>query len=238
MLKKEIRKSLVEIKEQKEKRVIQEQIVKNRVAIVLEGVKNEKDFKKLSKEKQFRISVNLVNELSYLQNTGLLVEQDLMDSLKSLFGPAAFSGFAQTLFEPILNGILSGLGFGDGFFKNFLISALTSQPSELIHAFKDCKTMTKLLVRSFIEAEVMLLQKEAGLGGYALDFVRNGLGSLSKNVEFISHLEDSFSGSVCELMNKVGEKAENVVSRVKNNAVNNTKELVNNVKGAVNRATS
>jgi hypothetical protein len=238
MLEKKIRKTLIEIKEQKEKQVIQEQIVKNRISIILEDVKCEEDFKKLSNQKQLKISVNLINELGYLQDNGLLLEEVLLDSLKSLFGPTIFSSFTQTFFEPILNRILSKIGFGDGVFKNFLVSALTSSPSEFIHAFKDCKSMTQLLVRSFIEAEVMFLQKEAGFDGYVLNFVRNSLGDMSRNNEFSSNMEKAFSGTVCELLDKFSNNTKKAVTRLKDNQTTNTNDLVDTAKRYLNKVTT
>lgn len=236
MLEKKIRKSLIEIKEQKEKRVIQEQIVKNRISIILENVKCEDDFKKLSNQKQLKISVNLINELGYLQDNGLLLEEDLLDSLKSLFGPTIFSSFTQTFFEPILNKMLTTLGFNDGIFKNFLISSLTSHPSEFIDAFKDCKMMTQLLVRSFIEAEVMFLQKKAGLDGPVLNFVRNNFGERSKNNELISNMERTLSGPVCDLLNKFSDNTKKVVNKLKGDS--DTNDFVSNPENFFNKLTT
>jgi hypothetical protein len=217
MLKKEIKKSLLEIKEKKEIRIIEEKIVKNRISIILEDVRTKDDFKKLSKQKQLKMSVSFVNEVSYLQKNGLLSEQNFTSSLSSLFG-GSLNSLGQTIVEPIVGGILSKLGFGDGFFKNFLVSALTTNIPELIKAFGDCKVMTKLLVKSFIEAEVMVLQKESGLEGKALDFVRNGLGQLADNVEIIRNLENSLSGTVCGVLDKYNINTQSAVNKLKDTA--------------------
>ena len=217
MLKKEIKKSLLEIKEKKEIRIIEEKIVKNRISIILEDVRTKDDFKKLSKQKQLKMSVSFVNEVFYLQKNGLLSEQNFTSSLSSLFG-GSLNSLGQTIVEPIVGGILSKLGFGDGFFKNFLVSTLTTNIPELIKAFGDCKVMTKLLVKSFIEAEVMVLQKESGLEGKALDFVRNGLGQLADNVEIIRNLENNLSGTVCGVLDKYNINTQSAVNKLKDTA--------------------
>ena len=48
MLEKKVRKSLIETKERKEKLLIEETLIKNRLSIILEGVNSDKEFKSLS----------------------------------------------------------------------------------------------------------------------------------------------------------------------------------------------
>jgi hypothetical protein len=45
MLEKKVRKSLIETKERKEKLLIEETLIKNRLSIILEGVNSDKEFK-------------------------------------------------------------------------------------------------------------------------------------------------------------------------------------------------
>jgi hypothetical protein len=130
------------------------------------------------------------------------------------------------MFEPILNVILKKLGFGDGSFKNFIVSSLTSSPIDLVDAFSDCKVMTKLLVKSIIEAQVMVLQNEAGLSGVGLDFMRNTLGSLVNDERMVKELEDKLSMNVCELINNFIDKAESIKDTLKGN-VPNTMDILN-----------
>ena len=85
MLNKKVKKSLIEIKEQKEKLLIEQKLVKNRISMVLEGINSEEDFKKLSDRQQLKISVKFIQELSYLQETGLISEQNFGNILSSLF---------------------------------------------------------------------------------------------------------------------------------------------------------
>ena len=51
MLEKKVRKSLIETKERKEKLLIEETLIKNRLSIILEGVNSDKEFKSLSEKK-------------------------------------------------------------------------------------------------------------------------------------------------------------------------------------------
>jgi hypothetical protein len=225
MLKNNIRKSLLETKERKETLLIERKLIENRLSIIVERVKTKESFKTQSKKNQLKISAKFIQELSYLKNVGLLNEANLTNSLQSIFGNS-FGNITETMFEPILNVILKKLGFGDGSFKNFIVSSLTSSPIDLVDAFSDCKVMTKLLVKSIIEAQVMVLQNEAGLSGVGLDFMRNTLGSLVNDERMVKELEDKLSMNVCELINNFINKAESITDTLKGN-VPNTMDILN-----------
>ena len=130
MLNKKVKKSLIEIKEQKEKLLIEQKLVKNRISMVLEGINSEEDFKKLSDRQQLKISVKFIQELSYLQETGLISEQNFGNILSSLFG-GFFGNITQTIVEPVLKKILVPV-FGEGYFTNVITSLLTKNTAEFI----------------------------------------------------------------------------------------------------------
>ena len=73
--------------------------------------------------------------------------------LKSIFG-GFFGNATQTFFEPLLGKLVYPL-FGEGFMSNFIISYLTSRPSEVIKSMSDCKLMTNLIAESVVEGMVM-----------------------------------------------------------------------------------
>jgi hypothetical protein len=50
MLEKKIKKSLIETKEKKERKLIQETLIKNRLSMIVENVKTIEDFNKLSED--------------------------------------------------------------------------------------------------------------------------------------------------------------------------------------------
>jgi hypothetical protein len=86
MLKIKVRQSLMEVKEQKEKDLIKENLVKNRLLVLVEHIKSEDEFNRLSENKKSQLSFNVLQELSYLESNGLISEQDLGGALKSVFG--------------------------------------------------------------------------------------------------------------------------------------------------------
>jgi hypothetical protein len=138
MLNKQIKKSLIETKEKKERKLIGESLIKNRLSFILENVKSVKDFNNLSEDKKLKLSVKFLREMSYLEKNGLLAEQDFSSILKSLFG-GLFGNATQTLVEPFIEKILAGVGLNQGYIRNFLVSYLTSRPSDIIKSFSDCK---------------------------------------------------------------------------------------------------
>jgi hypothetical protein len=220
MLEKKVKKSLIETKERKEKKIIEESLVKNRLSMLFEGINNEDDFNSLSESKKLKLSVKFIQEMSFLQNNGLIVEQDFNSLLKSLFG-GAFGSVAQTMVEPLINSVLSGLGFKDGFVKNFAISYLTSKPDEIIKSFSDCKLMTKLISEAIVESIIMTMQRDKGYGGFGYDLIRNQLGNVLQSTNFISGIENGLSEVVCSVMGKF---------------TNNTKKVADTVKGGVTNA--
>jgi hypothetical protein len=213
MLEKQIKKSLIETKERKEKQLIEQKIIKSRLSMIVENIKTEEDFHNLSEDKKLKLSFNLLQELSYLQESGLISEQDLSGVLKSIFG-GFFGNATQTMFEPMIHKIVKPL-FGEGFVSNFIVSYLTSKPSEVIKAFSDCKLMTKLVAESVVEAMVMSMQTEKGYTGAGYSLIRNTLGGALKSSEFIQKIEEGLESTVCGLFGKFTDNAEKVKEKLK-----------------------
>lgn len=242
MLKKQIKKSLIETKERKEKRLIEESLIKNRISIIFEGIESEKDFKSLSEEKQLKLSLKFIQEVAFLQENGLITEQNLGSLMSQLFG-GWFGNLTQTIFEPMFKKILTPL-FGEGFFTNFLTAYLTSRPSDVIKSFNDCKLMTKLIAEGISEAIVMQVQESQGLTGSGYSFIRNTMGGVLSGSEFISGIEKGLGNTVCGLLGKFSDNAKKVVEKVKGdgkaavgtaatNVTDTAKTAVNTVKSAI-----
>jgi len=213
MLERKVRKSLMEIKEQKEKNLIKENLVNTRLSVLVESIKSKGDFNNLSEDKKIQLSFNVLQELAYLESTGLLSEQDLGGALKSVFG-GFFGNATQTFVEPILKKFIVPL-FGEGFMTNFIISYLTSRPSDVIKSMSDCKLMTKLIAESIVEGMVMSLQRQKGFDGTGYAFLRNTLGGAITNSSFGTSIENGISSTICGLFSKFAGNAEKVESKLK-----------------------
>jgi hypothetical protein len=217
MLKNTIKKSLLETKEKKEKHLIEENLIKNRFSVVLEGVKTEKDFKNLSEKKQLKLSVKFIQEMSFLKEVGFINEQEQDnwgELLTKMFGNS-FNSIAETMIEPFIRSILSGLGFEEGFVRNFLVSYLTSRPNDIINSFNDCRLMTKLITEGIVESMVITTQREKGYSGFGYNLIRNKLGEVLKGSEFSKRIEHGLEEKVCSILTKLVENTKSVVEKLK-----------------------
>jgi hypothetical protein len=219
MLKKDIKKSLLETKERKEKQLIEEKLVKSRILMIVESEGDMKKFHLLSEEKQFKISYSIFEEIGYLEEQGLMTEQ-VWDFLGKIFGNSV-GGVAQTIVERLVNSLLSSIGLG-GYFKDFLVSFITSNPLRLAKALKSCEELTKLIAESLTEAVVMMIQREKGLSGQGYTFIRNALGGAVKDYKFVESLEKQLSSTVCSLFGKMNDKASGVYDKLKSNVTSDT----------------
>lgn len=223
MLDKTIKKAILETKEKKEKLIIEERLIRSRIMMIIESEDNIKNFNSLSEKKQEKIAYKLLEEIDYLQNTGLLNEQ-LMDFLGKIFGNS-LGGVLQTIVEPMVNSLLSSIGL-TGYFKNFLVSFITSNPTRLAKALKSCEELTKLVAESLAEAVFMMIQKQQGLEGQGYTFLRNALGGAVKDYGFIQSIEKQIGGLVCELFGKMNDKASGVYDKLKTDVVGGVGGLV------------
>lgn len=212
MLKNKIKRSIIETKENKEKLLIEQKLVESRIMMIVESESNARNFHNLSEEKQQKMMYSLLEEIDYLDEQGMLNEQ-LMDFLGKIFGNS-FGGAVETIVEPLVNSVLEAIGLG-GYFKNFLVSLITSNPLKLAKALKSCEALTQLVAESLAEAVFMMIQKEKGLSGDGYTFLRNALGGAVKDTKFISSLETQLSGVVCQLFGKMNDKASGVYDKLK-----------------------
>jgi hypothetical protein len=212
-LNKQIRKTILETKEQKEKILIEQSLIKKRIDMIVGNVKTIDDYNNLSEAKQLKLNFVILQELSFLQENSLINEQaDFSSIIKDLFGGLFGSG-VETIAEPVIGKILDGLGF-KGKLKNFLISFITSKPSDLINAMKDCKLLTKLISESIVEGMVMSMMEEKGASGKGPSLIRNLIGGAMKSNSFIAQLESQLSTSVCGIFNGFTQNAKAIQDKL------------------------
>lgn len=212
-----IRKSIIETKEKKDKLLIEQKLVESRIMMIVGSESNAKNFHNLSEEKQQKMMYSLLEEIDYLDEQGMLNEQ-LMDFLGKIFGNS-FGSAVETIVEPLVNSLLSSLGLG-GYFKNFLVSVITTNPLELAKALKSCEALTSLVTKGVIEAVVMMIKQDKGLSGSGYTFIRNALGGAVADTKFAESLNKQLSGVVCELFDKMNDKASGVFNKLKTDVAN------------------
>ncbi len=214
----QLRKRLLEEKERKENLMIEQSLFTKRVIMIFENETNIKNFKNLSEEKKLKYSFKLMKEMSD-QNSFGVINENLTDWIQKIFGTSVGSGAAQTILEPALNFILSGIGIGDSPLKMFIISFL-SKKEGFWNVFKDCDTATKMISESIVEAFVMEASQSAGVGGFWESALRNTLGDVATKTAMVSSLEQKLSSKVCEFFGKASKNAKSVYDKLTTDATN------------------
>lgn len=207
-MKKNIRKAIIETQEKKERLLIEREIVELRFKSVLSGINSEKDFHRLSENKKIKLLFSIADEYNSVKNNIVSEQFDLMGFLKSLL-PFLGSG-VETIAEPFVDRVLSSLGLG-GYFKNFLISIITTNPAKFFEALKDCEKLTVLIAESLAEAFVMGKQTQLGVGGFFFDLLRNILGKEISKIDFVENIKNFIGDKICALFSKFSGNAQNLL---------------------------
>lgn len=210
-LQKDLKKILKETKDKKKRILIEQNLVKTRIMNIFETEENIKNFKSLSEKKKIKIGLAVLEEIHFLEENKILNEQ-LGDFIGKLFGGSLASAL-ETITEPLVNSILGGLGVS-GYFKDFLVSFLTSNPKELARAIRDCRALTTLVANALGEGLFMMIQRNAGLEGGFYNFLRNALGGAVKDTTFINKIEDFIGDTICNTYNKLTGNAGEVLKKI------------------------
>lgn len=216
-LNKLVKKQLLETKKLKNQILTEEKLVESRLMMIVESKENLKNFKFLPEHKKTKIALAIFEEINYLSQNKILNE-NLNEFLNKIFGNF-FGSVVETLVEPIIGSLLGKIGI-KGYFKNFLVSFITTHPTEFARALTDCNAMTKLIAESLSEAIVMMIQEKTEVTGQFANFIRNTLGGLVKDVSFVSKIENFIGDMVCSGLDMLSDKAENVYNKLKNSGLN------------------
>lgn len=216
-LNKKIKKKLLETKEQKDRLIIEQEIVRNRIMMIFESEDNLKNWNNLSDEKRFKISCKFLQEVSFQQQNGVINEQ-FMDIIKNIFGSSIGGGLGSAVLEPAVSWVLSGLGMeSNTFIKKFVVSFLTKKEG-FWNYLKDCRTLTKGVAEAIAEATAMQVQQSTGQGGFWMDAVRNTLGdwlSPKNDSGFVGGIEKKIEDKICGYWDKATGNAKNVLTKLK-----------------------
>lgn len=218
-LDKKIKKKLLETKEQKDRLIIEQEIVRSRIMMIFVSEDNLKNWNNLSDEKRFKISCKFLQEVSFQQQNGVINEQ-FMDIIKNIFGSSIGGGLGQAVLEPAVSWVLSGLGMeSNSYIKKFVVSFLTQQEG-FWNYLKDCKTLTKGIAESIAKATLMQVQQSTGTGGFWMDAVRNTLYNYltpkpGDDSGFVGGIEKKIEDKICGYWDKATGNAKNVLTKLK-----------------------
>ncbi len=213
-MKYKIKKRLQEVKEKQENLLIERKIVEKRFSFLVESFGPIENYQTLSYEQKQVLSAKILSEIHRLQKNNLISEQQfLADILQNLFKGFGFGALEGIIVEPFINTLLSKIGLG-GYFKNFLVSFFSTEPSRIVEAFKGCENLVKLVSEALVEATFMMIQEKKDLGGVGYDVLRNAIGKTIKGTTFVKEVENGMSKIICDVFDEIYDKAKDVLDKV------------------------
>jgi hypothetical protein len=200
-----IKKKLLNIKEQKDNNKIVKNIVENRLGMIVESIKKNKNIDK--------ISLDFMSELNQLNEQGL-VNEDFGENLKNIFG-SDLSSMPKTFFENIFDKILTKIDMNDSSLKKSLVLMSEKNLFEIVKAFKDCDSMSNLIAKNIVEILHNNISSEKNSMGKGLSLIKTLIGQEIRKDEFVQKVKNNIHNSVCEEFSKLTSNAENLLSKIK-----------------------
>ena len=215
MVKNTVRKKLLEEKQKRQNRLIETRLVESRLKMIVES---KSKFNLLNESQKKKVFIQVIKEINTLEKQGLINEEfSFTDILGKLFGQG-WSSIAQSIVEPMVKSVLGWFNIR-GYFANFIASFIASDPRRIAKVFSDCRETTKLIVEAIAEAMVMTLQDMKELDGMGWNLIRNAVNGAIKEGQFVQDLTNSMADGVCKVFNQFSDKAEDVLDKVKPQAV-------------------
>lgn len=217
-LKKLIRESLLEIKENKKKSILGEsKIVKVRLSIISENVVLK------TKKQKDKFFGELLSEMAYLNSQGFdkqVINEGFWETLKALFGhsPDAIMEYFKEYMAKWLVNNLTPMD-PEGWFGNMIITGVGNLPIGDIPKLTDCNYLTKWISKSAAEGTVRKLTHEKGLDGPFYDILRNAIVDMIDETSLGSKIEEALGSFICPLLGGVKNKMEATTDKLKQKAL-------------------
>ena len=214
-LKSIIRNKLTVLSENKQKQFISEsKIIKSRFNIISEA--------KISRD---RIATKLIEESFDMVNLGMnekLITENLMDTLKSMFGFGA-EGVVQFFKEKLAEALLKKLTpiDTDGWFGGIIVKGIGDIPvGDWFNGkvFK-CDYLVPAIAKAVTEEAIDKAKDKAGLTGGFYDILRNSLVQGLEDTSFGQSIERGLSTIICPLLTNVSGKMGDMFNTMKKKAI-------------------
>lgn len=198
-----IKKHIREVKEHKMFVIKEQKILKSRMLKIFESEQNIVNFESLDSRVQDRMMEQLVFELRKSYHKIELRENDTSpgQTLGTIFGGMG-ADISETILERLANWILGKLGLPEGFTRSFLISTITSRPSEFLGAMKNCEAFSRFIANGLTEALVMRIQAKQNKKGIFYDYLRNAISDVLSQSSFLDGFAQSLSKYFCDLFGR------------------------------------
>lgn len=213
-----IRENLIEIREQKNKKLLSEsKIIKGRLQFITENVTIK------NKKQKDKFCGDLLNEMIYLNSQGYnrqMINEGFFDIIGGIFGKGG-EGIIQYFKEYIAKWLVEKLTPFDpkGWVGGTIIRAIGNLPIGDIPKLTDCNYLTKLLSKSLGEEAVEQLKQRAGLEGPFYDILRNAIIESLTETDLGQKLEGVLGSILCPLLSKVTGKMEDAAEKMKEGAL-------------------
>lgn len=223
-MKKNLKKTLLEKKQEKSNLLIESKIINNRFAILGEGrvIKSVDD--------QVRLVEDIIVEMNYMASQGYtsqVINEGLFSFLGSLFGdslksvPAVFG-------EYIANWLTKTLGIPEGSFMQSAIVALVGNlnMADYDKFFTDCRFASNKIADSLIEGYLIQMQQKSqstsqGATGFITSALRNAVSDyfLEQKDGIVQKLQDMIGDFICPKLGKVTSTISDVAKDIKDKVV-------------------
>jgi hypothetical protein len=210
-----IKERLLEIEDKKIKRLVSEQIVKDRINFIIESHTKGQDIMSISQKSQAKITLSVINEIKFSKENGLITENEGLNSLLTdLFGDG-FQNIAKSIVDPLMKSILTKIGIS-GSILDSAVSVFLNDTNKIIESFESCDSMTNIIAHSVENSMIDDIRKNTSPDGMGNSFIKNHLvDTLRSDDKFLVGLKEKLRPIVCELYNKYLNQAKRIESAIK-----------------------
>ncbi len=200
-----IKKTLVETKEKKNNRVIENKLVESRLKFIIEDISV---FNKKTKQVKIKEGFKFLRETAYLKNIGMLNE-NLSDVFKQMFGNS-FENMLSTVSDPFVGSILNKLSIPQEI-KVSVLETIKQRANELLSNMDSCENLSKFISDIVSEITMTKMTSKNITGSQFLDSAI--VDTIGDDV-FKTKLSEKITEEVCMLFNKYAENAKNLVTKL------------------------
>lgn len=219
MLKKLIKKKLVETKENKKSILTENKIIRSKFNFLYENTKirNQKDLNKFY--------VLILSEMVNLYNKGfdskLIAEnaENLFTVLNTLFNESGNS-VVEVFKQKGIDWLIQNLGLSpEDNLSQYMKDVLNkTELNEVARLFSDCQFLSKKIAQSVKENYIADLESEAE-GNEFMKVVKNSFSSVIQNSDIETRLETNINSIICPLVDQAQSKFEEMLKNMKSQLV-------------------
>ena len=200
-----IKKTLIETKEKKNNRIIENKLVESRLKFIIEDISV---FNKKTRQVKIKEGFKFLRETAYLKNIGMLNE-NLSDVFKQMFGNS-FENMLSTVSDPFVGSILNKLSIPQEI-KVSVLETIKQRANELLSNMDSCENLSKYISDIVSEITMTKMTSKNITGSQFLD---SAIVDTMGDDVFRTKLSEKIEEEVCVLFNKYAENAKNLVTKL------------------------